>query len=62
MPDNYYTFRKKSKNVTIDFFVLDTNFYQYRLEPEKIVEQLNYISNLINNSKSLFPSLPTNNI
>ena len=27
MPDNYYTFRKKAKNVIIDFFVLDTNTF-----------------------------------
>jgi len=48
MPSNYYSFKKGNT----EFFVLDTNFYQYRLEPEKIVEQLNYISNLINNSKA----------
>ena len=48
MPSNYYSFKKGN----VEFFVLDTNFYQYRLEPEIIVEQLNYISNLINNSKA----------
>ena len=27
MPNNYYTFRKKSKDVIVDFFVLDTNVF-----------------------------------
>lgn len=48
MPSYYYSFKKGN----VEFFVLDTNFYQYILEPEKTLEQLNHMSNLINKSKA----------
>ena len=50
MPDNYYTFRKKSKNVTIDFFVLDTN--SFNLTEKGMNKQQKEMSKKIKKSKA----------
>jgi len=48
MPNNYYTFRKINNNITIDFFVIDTN--TFNLSDKDIKKQLKYIGNKIKNS------------
>ena len=50
MPNNYYTFSKKDNNVTVDFFVIDTNVDI--LDLNEIKEQLEYMKNMINKSKA----------
>jgi tartrate-resistant acid phosphatase type 5 len=50
MPRNYYSFRKKDKNVTIDFFVIDTNLYN--LTREEIKKQSKIMSRAINDSNA----------
>ena len=50
MPNNYYTFRKKDKDVTIDFFVLDTN--TFNLTKKEMKKQRNEISQKINQSNA----------
>jgi tartrate-resistant acid phosphatase type 5 len=50
MPRNYYSFRKKDKNVTIDFFVIDTNLYNLTLE--EIKKQSKIMSRAINDSNA----------
>ena len=50
MPHNYYAFRKKDKNVTIDFFVLDTN--SFNLTEKGMKKQLKEMSQKINKSKA----------
>ena len=39
MDDYYYTFKKGN----VEFFVLDTNFDQYVLEPKVVRHQMNYM-------------------
>jgi len=48
MDDYYYTFKKGN----VDFFVLDTNFDQYVLEPKVVRDQMNYMVKKINDSKA----------
>ena len=48
MDANYYTFKKGN----VDFFVLDTNFDQYVLEPKVVRDQMNYMVKKINDSKA----------
>ena len=50
MPNNYYTFRKKDKDVTIDFFVLDTN--TFNLTKKEMKKQRKEISQKINQSNA----------
>jgi len=50
MPNNYYTFRKKDKDVTIDFFVLDTN--TFNLTKKEMKKQKKEISQKINQSNA----------
>ena len=50
MPSNYYSFRKKDKNVTIDFFVLDTNLSN--LTEKEILKQSKEMSQKINDSNA----------
>ena len=50
MPRNYYSFRKKDKNVTVDFFVVDTNIYN--LKEKEIKKQSEEMSKKINESKA----------
>ena len=48
MPNNYYAFRKKDKNVNVDFFVLDTN--SFNLTEKGMKKQLKEMSQKINKS------------
>tara|TARA_B100000575_G_scaffold288771_1_gene289360 strand:- start:196 stop:1053 length:858 start_codon:yes stop_codon:yes gene_type:complete len=50
MPSNYYTFKKKDRNVSVEFFVIDTNLYN--LSKKEINKQLKDISEKINQSKA----------
>ncbi len=50
MPHNYYSFRKKKGNVSVDFFVIDTNVFN--LTKKEIKKQIKDISQKINNSKA----------
>ena len=50
LPDNYYKFTKKDKNVSIDFFVIDTNLDLMSRELKE--EQLKEISKAIKKSKA----------
>lgn len=50
MPNNYYTFRKKDRDVTIDFFVLDTN--TFNLTKKEMKKQRKEISQKINQSNA----------
>ena len=50
MPDYYYTFRKKDKNITVDFFVLDTN--SFNLMESGLEKQRKKISQMINKSNA----------
>ena len=50
MPDNYYTFRKRKNNVTVDFFVIDTNVFN--LTEKEIKKQIKDISQQISKSKA----------
>ena len=50
MPDNYYSFRKKDKDVTVDFFVLDTNVFN--LKRKGLNKQLEVMSDKIKRSNA----------
>ena len=50
MPNNYYSFRKKDKDVTIDFFVLDTN--SFNLMEKGMKKQQKEMSEKIKKSKA----------
>ena len=50
MPNNYYSFRKKDKNVTVDFFVLDTN--TFNLMEKGMKKQQKEMSEKIKKSKA----------
>ena len=40
MPSNYYTYKKKNKDVSVEFFVIDTNLYNLT-DKEKSKKQFN---------------------
>ena len=50
MPNNYYSFRKKDKNVTIDFFVIDTNVHNQT--ENELKKQINEIGKKIKQSNA----------
>ena len=50
MPNNYYSFRKRSKGVIVDFFVLDTN--SFNLNEKGMKEQQKEMSQKINQSNA----------
>jgi hypothetical protein len=50
MPSNYYTYKKKQNDISIEFFVLDTNLDN--LTKEESIKQLTEISKLIKKSKA----------
>jgi len=50
MPSNYYTYKKKNKDVSVEFFVIDTNLYN--LTDKEIKKQFNEISEKLRNSNA----------
>ena len=50
LPNNYYTFTKKTKDVKIDFFVIDTNLYNQT--EKEIKKQVKDITKSINESNA----------